>query len=244
MPTILGVITARGGSKGIPGKNIKLLGGKPLIAYTIEAARASGIFDRLILSTDDGAIADVARKYGAEVPFLRPVELALDTTPHLPVMQHAAGWLKKHEGYSSDYIAIHQPTSPLRQPRHLQEAFGRLVESGADSVIGVAEIPGHHHPLWALRRDHEGFATLFVSGDAVRNRAPRRQELGDTAYTNSGAIYMFKTALLFDPARPNFYGERVAAYIIEDRYNINIDAMEDWRRAEEALERLSDHDIV
>ena len=94
---VLGVITARGGSKGIPGKNLKLLGGRPLIAYTIDAARQSGVLDRLILSTDDAAIAEVAQGLGCEVPFLRPPELARDDTPHLPVMQHAVEWLAAND---------------------------------------------------------------------------------------------------------------------------------------------------
>src|SRR5665213_4177464 len=97
--TVLGVVTARGGSKGIPGKNLKLLAGKPLIAYTIDAARESGVFDRLILSTDDAAIADEARCLGCDVPFMRPAELARDTTPHLPVMIHAVQWLDAHQQY-------------------------------------------------------------------------------------------------------------------------------------------------
>src|SRR3989344_5697715 len=101
---ILGIITARGGSKGIAGKNVKPLLGKPLIAYTIEAAKKSGVFDRLILSTDDEEIARVAREYGCEVPFMRPSELAQDTTPHLPVVQHAVEWLREHEKYSPDYL--------------------------------------------------------------------------------------------------------------------------------------------
>src|SRR3989338_3168404 len=111
MLKILGVITARGGSKGIPGKNIKSLLGKPLIAYTIEAAKKSGVFDpavggasRLILSTDDPEIAEVAKKYGCEVPFLRPKELARDETPHLLVLQHAVQWLKENENYKPDYV--------------------------------------------------------------------------------------------------------------------------------------------
>src|SRR3989344_694173 len=109
----LGVITARGGSKGIPGKNIKPMLGKPLIAYTIEAALASQVFDRLIISTDDPEIARVAKEHGCEAPFMRPPELAEDKTPHLPVMRHAVEWLKDNEGYSPDYAMILQPTSPL-----------------------------------------------------------------------------------------------------------------------------------
>src|SRR6185295_15761490 len=99
---VLGVITARGGSKGIPGKNLKLLGGRPLIAYTVEAAQQAGVFDRLIISTDDAAIAETVRSLGCEVPFIRPADLGRDDTPHLPVMQHAVEWLATNEDYRPD----------------------------------------------------------------------------------------------------------------------------------------------
>ncbi len=239
MPKILGVITARGGSKGIPGKNIKPLLGKPLIAYTIEAAQKSGIFDRLILSTDDEAIASVAKKYGIEVPFLRPAELAEDKTPHLPVMQHAVQWMREKDDYIPDYVAILQPTAPLRQPEHLKEAWELLSSRGADSVISVTEIPGHSNPMWAIKIDENSFGTLFVSGEPIRKRIPRRQEL-PKAYVNSGAVYIFKTELLFHPETPNFYGDKVAAYIIDDRFNANIDLKEDWEKAEKALKQIQD----
>jgi CMP-N-acetylneuraminic acid synthetase len=111
---VLGVITARGGSKGIPGKNLKLLAGKPLIVYTLEAAADSGVLDRLIVSTDDRAIADVARAHGCEVPFLRPPELAQDDTPHLPVMQHAVAWLRDQEAYHPDDSSTHVAASSTR----------------------------------------------------------------------------------------------------------------------------------
>src|SRR5689334_12382633 len=105
-PTVLGVITARAGSKGIPGKNTKILAGRPLIAYTIDAAADSGVFDRLILSTDDERAAEIARARGCEVPFLRPPELCADDTPHLPVMQHALTWLREHDDYHPDWVMI------------------------------------------------------------------------------------------------------------------------------------------
>src|SRR5437773_4762667 len=103
-PTVLGVITARAGSKGIPGKNTRLLAGRPLVAYTIDAARASGAFDRLILSTDDEQAAAIARKMGCEVPFMRPAALSRDDTPHLPVMQHALAWLRDEQQYRPDWV--------------------------------------------------------------------------------------------------------------------------------------------
>ena len=125
---LLGIITARGGSKGIPGKNIKLLNGKPLICYTIGVAKTAASFDRLILSTDSEDITAVARECGAEVPFLRPAELAQDTTPHLPVLQHAVSWLAEKENYHPDAIMILQPTSPLRRPEHIREAVELYLE--------------------------------------------------------------------------------------------------------------------
>ena len=112
---ILGVVTARAGSKAIPGKNTRLLAGRPLIAYTIDAAREAGVFDRLILSTDDPGAAAIARERGCEVPFTRPAELSADDTPHLPVMQHALTWLRDRDHYSPDWVMILLPTSPLRQ---------------------------------------------------------------------------------------------------------------------------------
>ena len=235
---ILGVITARGGSQSIPRKNIKELCGKPLIAYTIEAATTSGVFDRIILSTDDQEIAEVAKRYGCEVPFMRPAELAEDTTPHLPVMQHAVKWLEEHEGYTPDYVAILQPTAPLRQARHLREAVELLQKTGADSVVAMVEIPGHHSPYWAVKVDEQGLGTLLLSQEPIRKRIPRRQNL-PKAYTHSGALYLFRTSILLDPVEPNFYGDKVAAYIMEDKYNVNIDNPTDWELAEQAIKRLS-----
>lgn len=234
---ILGVITARGGSKSIPRKNIKELAGKPLIAWTIEAAKESGVFDRVILSTDDDEIAAVGKQWGAEVPFMRPPELAQDATPHLPVMQHALTWLKEHEGYEPDFVCILQPTAPLRQAWHLREAVALLRKTGADSVVSMVDIPGHFSPYWAVKVDSEGLGTLLVSGEPIKKRIPRRQSL-PKAYTHSGAIYLFRTSLLFDPVEPNFYGDKVAAYIMEDKYNVNIDDPADWVLAENAMKSL------
>lgn len=235
--TILGVITARGGSKSIPRKNIKDLAGKPLIAWTIEAAKSSGVFDRVILSTDDREIADIGKRFGAEVPFLRPPELAQDTTPHLPVMQHAVTWLKEHDHYEPDYVCILQPTAPLRRAFHLREAVELLTRTGADSVVSMVEIPGHFSPHWAVEVDDQGLGKLLLSKEPIRKRVPRRQNL-PKAYAHSGAIYLFRAALLFDPVDPSFYGDRVAGYVMEDKYNINIDDPGDWRLAEAAITRL------
>ncbi|MBI2024692.1 MAG: acylneuraminate cytidylyltransferase family protein [Candidatus Harrisonbacteria bacterium] len=233
---VLGVITARGGSKGIPGKNIKPLLGKPLIAYTIEAAKNSGVIDRLILSTDDPEIARVAKEYGCEVPFMRPAELAQDKTPHLPVMQHAVQWLKENENYYPDYVMIFQPTSPLRQAFHVREAVELIQKTGADSVLSVSEIPNHFTPHKAMVVDDRGMLSLF-SGNPIRKRTARRQDLAKT-YWSVGSIYLFKTDLLFHSEDPNFFGDTVARCEINPKYVVDIDVPEDWEEAERAMKKL------
>ena len=229
-PKILGIITARGGSKGIPGKNIKRLGDKPLLAHTIEAAKESGVFDRIILSTDDPAIAEVARTYACEVPFMRPAELARDATPHLAVLQHAVEWLKGHENYAPDLVMILQPTSPLRSASHIREAVELLEKTGADSVVSVSLVPRHHHPQWQCTVGDDRRLQLFT-GDPLSQVVHRRQDLGST-YARNGAIYLFKTHLLHDSVSPGFYGDDVVAYVMHHDDSINIDNMEDWEAAE------------
>jgi CMP-N-acetylneuraminic acid synthetase len=233
-PTVLGVVTARAGSKGIPGKNTKLLAGKPLIAYTIDAALASGVFDRLVLSTDDEEAARIARDLGCEVPFMRPANLSTDGTPHLPVMVHAAAWLREQDRYEPEWTMILMPTSPLRQPRHIVESVELAVSSGADSVVSVDEVPAHFHPLRTLTVDERGWARLLVGDRPVRQRPVRRQGM-PPAWVFNGAIYLFRTILLFDPVEPSLYGERVAAYPMPPPYGHNIDGAADWVEAERIL---------
>jgi CMP-N-acetylneuraminic acid synthetase len=231
---ILGVITARGGSKGLPGKNLRPLAGKPLIAHTIDTARASNAFDRVILSTDDEAIAAAARSRGCDVPFMRPSDLARDETPHLPVLQHAVQWLADHDRYSPDAVMILQPTSPLRRAQDICQSIALLETSAADSVVSVSEVPAHYNPMRTLRIDGNGFASLFVSGEPVRRRINRRQDMPD-AWTMNGAIYLFRTSVL-RAAEPSLYGDRTAAYVMPAEYGISIDSLDDWKHAEQALE--------
>lgn len=230
---ILGLITARGGSKGIPGKNIKELAGKPLIAYTIEAAATSGIFNRIICSTDDPAIADVAKKYGCDVPFIRPAELATDTTPHNLVLRHAIEWLRDNENYVPDSVMILQPTAPLRTAAHIREAAAMFETSGADSVVSVAEIPSHYHPRWQFTIDDKNNLAIFT-GEPFSQIVRRRQDLPKT-YTRNGAIYLLHATRLLDVAEENFYGDHVAAYVMKPEESVNIDTMKDWKEAEKLL---------
>jgi CMP-N,N'-diacetyllegionaminic acid synthase len=236
--TVLGVVTARAGSKGIPGKNTRCLAGRPLIVYTFEAARESKVFDRLILSTDDAEAAALAVEHGCEVPFYRPASLAADDTPHLPVLQHALAWLRDHEGYAPDRVMILQPTSPLRQAWHIREAVDLALASGADSVVSVDELPPHFNPLRVVTIDEGGWAHLFVGGRPVKTRPARRQDLPQTWVLN-GAIYLFRTALLFDPTEPSLYGDKVAAYRMSSPFGFNIDQPEDWAVAEQLVARMA-----
>ena len=230
---VLGIVTARGGSKGIPGKNLKLLAGKPLLAYTIDAARTSGALDRIILSTDDQAIADAGRAMWCDVPFLRPTDLALDDTPHLPVIQHAVRWMDERVGYRPDAVMILQPTSPLRSAADIAAAIALLEQSGADSVLSVSEVPVHSHPMRTLRVDAAGHATLFATGEPVRRRINRRQDLPE-AWVMNGAIYACRTPVLF-AAEPSLYGDRVVAYRMPAERAISIDDLADWSAAEREL---------
>jgi CMP-N,N'-diacetyllegionaminic acid synthase len=231
---VLGIITARGGSKGVPGKNLKPLGGRPLLAYSVEAANDTPL-DRLICSTDDPRIADLARSLGCEVPFMRPAELAQDDTPHLPVIEHAVRWMRDQAGYHPDAVVILQPTSPLRSAADIAAALRMLELSQADSVVSVSEVSAHSHPMRMLRVDANGEASLFVTGEPVRNRINRRQDLPQ-AWVMNGAVYACRTGVLFD-AEPSLYGHRVVAYPMPHERSISIDTPEDWAEAERALER-------
>ncbi len=230
---VLGVVTARGGSKALPGKNLKLLAGRPLIAYTIEAALQSEALDRLILTTDDPAIADAALACGCEVPFMRPAELARDETLHLPVVEHAARWMVEHADYRPDAVMTLQPTSPLRQPEDILASIELLERSGADSVLSVNEVPAHAHPMRTLRLDADDNAVLFVTGEPVRRRINRRQDL-PPAWVMNGAIYVCLTGVLL-ASEPSLYGDRVVAYRMPADRSISIDDAEDWAAAERAL---------
>jgi CMP-N-acetylneuraminic acid synthetase len=192
----------------------------------------------LILSTDDERAAEVARERGCEVPFMRPPALAADDTPHLPVMQHAVAWLRDHDGYVPDWVMILLPTSPLRQPQHIVDAIALAARSGADSVVGVDALPAHFHPMRAVTIDGDGWARLFVGDAPIKRRPGRRQDMPPVWILN-GAIYLFRTSVLFDAVEPSLYGDRVAAYPMSAPYGLNIDEPDDWDLAERALSAMA-----
>lgn len=188
---ILGLITARGGSKSIPGKNVKLLGGKPLIRWTIDAARNSGLVSRLVVSTDDENIRSVCLEAGAEAPFLRPPELSGDASPHIDVMIHALDWLENEQNYRPDYVLLLQPTSPFRTVEDIEGVI-RMAEAnpGAEALVGVCEI--EQHPWLAKKLDSNGGMTDFMpSGLAYL----RRQDL-PPVYAINGALYLNRPSSL------------------------------------------------
>lgn len=240
MSQVLGIVTARGGSKSIPRKNIKLFAGKPLIAWAIESLKKSGAVDRVIVTTDDEEIASIAKEYGGEIPFMRPAELALDTTPSLPVLQHAVQWLKDNERYEPDYVVLLEPTSPSKRPFHIRDCVSRIIETGADSVISVAEVPGTLNPHWQIKLTDGDRVELFTGG-TMKNVIRRRQDLPKTYFRNS-SVYVFKPEFLFTDD-PSLYGNDVRAYITESKYAIDIDTPEEWVIAEAMFKRILEEEV-
>jgi len=227
---ILGVIPARGGSKGIARKNIKLLAGKPLIAWSIETAKKSRLITRVIVSTDDEEIAAVAKQYGCEAPFLRPVELAGDDTPDMPVFEHCVAWLQEHEGYYPDIIVHLRPTGPLRTPQEIDDAISLLMRHPeADSVRSVEEPEKPPFKMW--RPDGEyivPFAPLPGMKDA--HTAPR--QLLPKVYQTTADIGVFWTRTLQD--KKSIIGERVLPFVL-GRPTVDIDREIDFAIAEMLL---------
>lgn len=228
MPKILGIIPARGGSKGIPGKNIRLLGGKPLLQYAVEAARSSKLVNRLILTTDSPDIAAVGRSLGIEVPFIRPPELARDDTPMLPVLEHAMQFVES-EGWQPDIVLLLQPTAPLRRAEHIHQAVKLLVESKCDSVVSVVEVPRHYVPDFVLRLE-DGKLKPFLDAPLVTRRQDARP-----AYSRDGTIYAFRRAVLVE--EHGIYGEDCRPLIIPNDQSCNLDTMDDWLEAEKRILR-------
>lgn len=222
---ILGIITARGGSKGIPKKNIRLLKGRPLIAYTILQAQKSKYIDKILVSTDDEEIAKISRKYGAKVQ-MRPEELARDNTPHLPVLQYVIKQLEG-EGHKTDIIVLLQPTSPFRTEGEIDRAIKKFMDNPkADSLMSVAEVPGHFNPLWIKKiEDNELFP---FTGNKIKD-VPRRQDL-PKFYWKSGQIYIMKYNTLMK--KNSLLGDRCIPHIIEAKEFVNIDSKFDFALAE------------
>ena len=227
---VLGLVPARGGSKGVPGKNVRLLGGRPLLAYTADAARAAGRLARVVISTEDTEIADAGRRAGLDVPFLRPSELAGDAVPMLAVVQHALRTLEA-AGDRYDAVCLLQPTTPFRAASDIDACIALLDGAGADAVVSVAMVPPEHNPHWVYFRADDGALWLSTGESAP---IPRRQDL-PPAYHRDGAIYVARRDTVLEQA--SLYGRRLVGYLSEGAPPINIDTPADWARAEAYLEQ-------
>jgi len=225
---ILGVITARGGSKGIPRKNLVRLAGKPLVQWTVEAALGSKLLTRLILSTDDPEIAALARELGVDVPFMRPEELSTDDAPTVPVLQHAVDFLER-KGFSFDAICLLQPTSPLRKTQHINDCIEMLFEENADAVVSVLTVPHQYNPHWVYLQNED--ATLRLS-TAEREPIPRRQLL-PPAFHRDGSVYVVRRDVLME--QNSLFGQRLVGYPLDSDQAVNIDSAEQLAQAEELL---------
>jgi len=225
---ILGLIPARGGSRSIPGKNLVPLAGKPLLAYTCDAALRSKRLTRTILSTDEEEIVRVGKACGVEVPFRRPADLARDETPMIEVVRHAVLWLMEHEGYTADLVAVLQPTSPLRRAEHIDAAIALLERSGADTVVSVVEVPHNMIPE-SLMVERNGWLQPLMAGV----RLLRRQDKPRYLARNGPAVLVTRTAFMRRCA--DLYAGRVAGYCMSVADSLDIDTEADLREAERLL---------
>lgn len=223
---MIAIIPARGGSKGLPGKNVRPLNGKPLIAYAIEEALKAKHIDRVVISTDDDEIAKVAVQYGAELPFMRPAELASDTAMAIDNYIYTVNRLEKESGTSIDAFVVLQPTSPLRIAEDIDGAIELFKEKEADSVISYTQ---EAHPIsWHKYLDEDGrFVDILESN--INNRQANR-----TSYYPNGAVYVFRSSMIRDR---KYYTEKSYAYVMPRIRSVDIDFIEDFEYAEFLLKR-------
>ncbi len=224
---VLGLVPARAGSKGLPGKNTRLLHGQSLLAYAAAAARASGVVDRVVLSTDGDAIAEAGRACGLDVPFLRPAGLAGDETPMLPVIEHAVSTLAE-AGWEADIIVLLQPTSPLRRGEHIRRSVELLRETGADSVVSVVELPRHLSPDYVMRVEDGRLVPFLPEGARVTRRQDAR-----VACVRDGTVYTFWRRTLAD--QHSIYGRDCRPMVVPADESLTIDTPADWAEAERRL---------
>ncbi len=224
---LFGLIPARGGSKGIPGKNIVLCAGRPLIGWTCEAAVHSARLEKTILSTDSEEITRVAREWGIEAPFQRPPELALDTTPSIDVMLHALDWLEE-SGADVTGLVLLQPTSPLRTSAHIDAAVKLFAESGAATVVSVVKVPHNYHPSSVMREDG-GWLKPF---EGEKHSITRRQDLAPLFARNGPAVLIVSAPRL---RSGRLYGDRTRPYLMSAEESVDVDDASDLRHADVLL---------
>jgi YrbI family 3-deoxy-D-manno-octulosonate 8-phosphate phosphatase len=230
MTQILALIPARGGSKGIPRKNIRLFAGYPLIAWSIAAAKRSSLVTRVIVSTDDAEIAAVAREWGAETPFLRPDELAQDKTTDLPVFEHALKWLEDVEGYHPEIVVQLRPTSPIRPRTMVDDAIQILLDhTDADCVRGVVPAAQNPFKMWRFNGEGKPLAQLLeVEGIDEPYNAPR--QILPPVYWQTGHIDAIRTSTIVN--KKSLTGDVIYPLMIDPKYTVDIDTLPDWGKYE------------
>lgn len=228
---ILGIIPARGGSKGILKKNIKLINNKPLIAWTIEESKKSKYLDKVIVSTDDMEIRKISKEFGAEVPFIRPKELALDNTRSEDAVIHAINELFSINSVKYDYIMLLQPTSPLRRTFHIDNAIIKLIDSGKfESLISITKL---EHPIFWTRRNKNDHLVRVL--DYNKDDKYRRQDF-EKLYRLNGAIYLINTELFLKEKK--FELKNTMSFIMKNKYSIDIDEESDLKLAEYYMKNI------
>jgi len=224
---ILAIIPARSGSQRVPGKNIKLLLGKPLIAYTIEAAKASRLIDKVFVSTDSQAVADTAIAFGAEAPFLRPAEISRSDSTEMQFLVHALAWLREHESYEPDLIVLLYPTSPLRKPESIDAAIRELIRHPeADSLRSVRHCSEHPYKMWIVEN---GYLQPFVKAGDSAVHTLSYQSL-PTVYIQNASIYIIKTATI--RLKKSTVGDIVVPFIMDEIESLDINNPLDFEFAE------------
>lgn len=233
-PEILSLIPARGGSKGIPRKNIRLFGGYPLIAYSIAAALQAETVSRLIVSTDDPEIAEIAKTFGAEVPFMRPAELAADGTTDLPVFQHALNWLAERENYHPEIVIHLHATSPVRPKGFVDQAVRLLLEHPEAECVRSVVSPGQNpYKMWRIDpQSGRMIPLLAIPGIAEPYNTPRQQLPG--VYLQTGHVNAIRpTAILGG----SMTGRVILPLIVDPGYEVDMDTLKDWERGEWLVSR-------
>jgi len=234
MSQVLVLIPARGGSKSIPRKNIRPFAGHPLIAYSIAAGLCAETVTRVIVSTDDDEIAALARRYGAETPFLRPDEYSQDNTPDLPVFQHALKWLEEHEGYRPEIVVHLRPTSPFRRVSHIDEAIYRLMARPEADAVRTVCVP-FQNPFKMWRIEPDGFMRpLGVELGIPHEPYNQPRQMLPEVYWQTGYVDVAWSDTIL--VKDSMTGERILPLIIDPSQWIDIDSADDWRRAERLLE--------
>lgn len=226
---ILAIVTGRGGSKGIPRKNVRPLCGKPLIAYAVLPAKESKYIDRLIVSSDDAEIIEAAKSYGAEAPFVRPTELATDTAKALPVIQHAVKFCENEEGKKYDFVVYLEPTGPLRIASDIDGAIEKAVETDADSVVGLMELEDAN-PVRVKKIVDDKIEPFCIP----EPEGLRRQDQ-EKAYVRNGSIYVFRRDNIIE--NNSLWGENSRPFVMPRERSVNIDEESDFLVAEYFLKK-------